>query len=62
LANRKGWLLDEPAFVQKSFLDSLSSNQYSLLVLDRKTNTAFQPAEFKTIYSDENYLFLKPLK
>ena len=62
LANRKGWLLDEPAFVQKSFLDSISSNQYSLLVLDRKTNTAFQPAEFKTIYSDENYLLLKPLK
>ena len=60
-ANRTGWLLEEPQSIQKSFLDSISNKQYSLVVLDRKVNTTYQSAEFATVFSDENYLFLKPL-
>lgn len=60
-ANRKGWLLEQPQSIKKNYLDSISNKQYSLVVLDREVNTTYQTAEFATIFSDENYLLLKPL-
>jgi hypothetical protein len=58
-ANRKGWLLDAPALIRKNALDSLSGFDFSLVVLDRAVNTAYDSAEFRVLYSDAHYLLLK---
>jgi hypothetical protein len=59
-ANRKGWILDAPATISLSRLDSISDKHFSIVVLDKLYPTAYESSEFTPLFSDEHYTILVP--
>lgn len=45
-ANRKGWILDTPASISLSSLDTISHKQFALVVLDKQYPTKTDTSEF----------------